>query len=153
MLFLFSLSIKASCTINCSFRYLYRVSVRQHDINVGTYSGSEIGTTTLFAPGGGLVYGNNQYQNVWTNTYTGNVIFCTGYELNEELGSYTYNDNSIIAIVKWNNGGVSVVTILNWSTKLKYLTEEELLIDNNTGESISGMNGNEKNTRYWEFNF
>src|SRR6201999_1803233 len=113
----------SACQVSCQFRYLYR-KYNQYQSS-GTYSGDQIGTTTLFGGGGVSVYGNSNYENVWTNTYSGDVVFRSGYELNEALGREQFNNNSIVAQIKWSNGGYSIVVLLKWTTNMKYLTEQE----------------------------
>lgn len=137
----------SACQINCSFRYLYR-KYYESNVNVGSYYGDQIGNNTLFAP-----TTSPNYIDVWTNTYQGSVTFRSGYEINEAMNNDFFNPRSIIATIQWSNGGYSIVVINKWHTNLKYITEQEVLYDNNTGNKINLITGNEKDERYWEFYF
>jgi hypothetical protein len=145
-LMLFFFTSFARCTISCNARYLHKV-YHPATPNAQGY-GSQIGTYTIFGTGT-----DAYYETVWSDRYTLNVEFYSGYELNEAAGETLFNEHSIIAIIKWRNGGYSVVAIKKWITNLKYVTEEEITLNNSTGEKIEQINGYDKEERYWEFNF
>ena len=143
----------AKCVITCDVRYLKRVYYDQ-STNVGNYYGDQVGSNTIYAPPGGLLYGNNKgYEDVWSKTYTTNVTFFSGYEANEFIGSQTYNDHSIIAIIKWDNGGSSCIVINKWITNMKYIDAKEVMYYNTTGEKIEVVYGQDAKDFWWEIEF
>lgn len=145
-LLIFGLKLHSECTISCRGRYAYQKTFTTPTEN-GSYSGSEIGTTTLYG-GGGYTYTSW----IWTNTYNLSVTFRSGYEINESDNKMSLPDNIIIATVHWSNGGYTNVLISRWTTNEKYMTEEELLFTTN-GESIYEMNGIDTERKSWEFYF
>ena len=122
--------------ILCRARYLY-----QRYNEPVYYKGSTIGNVLIR---------NGSYENVWSNTYNLNVKFFSGFELNESLNKQAFQDNSIIALVNWDNGGRSLIIIETWTTKLKYLTEIEIKY-NSDGVRISYITGYDTENRFWEF--
>jgi hypothetical protein len=140
-----STNIYAGTEIFCKARYLYQIY--HPPVPPAYYEGNIIGRIPIAGTGQ-----DAYYENVWSNTYTLNVKFFSGYELNEYYNQNSYNDNAIIAIVSWDDGGYSVITIENWVTNLKSITEEEIKYSSN-GERISSMIGYDKEGRYWEFYF
>ena len=141
------------CVINCNVRYLYRV-YHQNDVSVGTYYGSEIGSNTIYAPPAASLYQNNKtYEDIWSKTYSINVTFLSGYEANESLGESAYNEHSIIAVIKWSNGGSSCIILSKWVTNMKYINEQEVMYSNATSELIKDIYGKDKKDVWWEINF
>lgn len=149
LLFIFllipSIQVFGECTIHCSIRYVKKI---YHPPIPDSYvEGNIIGRQQLFGTGR-----DGYYENVWSNTYTINVKFYSGYELNELYGQTGLDDNSIVAMVNWDNGGTSFILINKnkWITKLKYVNEKEIKYDNATGERITKMDGYDKDGIYWE---
>jgi hypothetical protein len=144
LLFSFSNSI-GGCIINCKARYLYQV---YHPAIGPSYVGTPMGKIPLFESAR-----DAYYEKVWSNTYYLQIKFFSGYELNEAGNKSTFYYKSIIAIVDWDDGGHSVITLEKWTTNLKYVTEEEIRYNNITGEKIIEVFGYDKANYYWEIHF
>ena len=129
VLSLFTAPSFAYCIIKCDVRYL---TVQQGGVTIesqGKY---------------GLdVFGQRLTTYDWSNTYTVNVIFYSGSEANQ-LGYY-YSENAIIALIRWSDGGYTVIQIQRWTTQLEVITEQELSYDTygNKIEDISGIDTHE----------
>jgi hypothetical protein len=80
------------------------------------------------------------------------IMFFTGFELNDYSNKSNFDDNSIIGIVNWDNGGHSVIVIDEWVTDQKILDEKELKFTSN-GRKISKMKGYDSEGRYWDIEF
>jgi hypothetical protein len=126
----------AGCKINCNAHYLAKV---YHPPTY--YEGSTIGRILLTA---------GYYEDVWSETYHLTINFYSGYEINEEVNKEGYSNNSIYALINWNNGGHTLITIQKWTTNLKYITKEEVEYDNAIGTKISKLTGYDFENRYWE---
>jgi hypothetical protein len=144
-LLILSVQIFGECKLTCSIRYIKKIY--HPPVPIAYYEGSLVGRQPLFGSGR-----DGYYENVWSNTYTINVKFYSGYELNELYGQTGLDDNSIVAMVNWNNGGTSFILINKWVTKLKYINEKEIKYDNATEERITKMDGYDKDGIYWEIN-
>jgi hypothetical protein len=151
LLFIFllipSIHVFGECTILCSIRYVKKVY--HPPIPISYYESQTTGRVPLFGTGR-----DAYYESVWSNTYSINVKFYSGYELNEIYGQTGLDDNSIVAMVNWDNGGTSFILINKnkWVTKLKYVNEKEIRYDNATGERNVKMEGYDKDGIYWEIN-
>jgi len=99
---------------------------------------------------GKVLIRNGYYEKVWSNTYTLNVKFFSGFELNEYFNKQSFNANSIVALVSWDNGGHSLIIIKDWTTNLKYMTEREVKYTSK-GEKIDLITGYDLENRFWEF--
>lgn len=142
-----TIHVFGECTLLCSIRYVKKV---YHPPIADSYvEGSIIGRVQISGTGR-----EGYYENTWSNTYTINVKFYSGFELNELYGQTGLDDNSIVAMVNWDNGGTSFILINKnkWITKLKYVNEKEIKYDNATGERIPKMDGYDKDGIYWEIN-
>jgi len=128
----------AMTEILCKARYFY-----QRYNEPVYYEGSTIGKIPIR---------KGYYENVWSNTYTLNVKFFSGFELNEYYNQQSFNNNSIVALVSWNNGGHSLIIIKDWTTNLKYMTEKEVKYTSE-GEKINLITGYDLENRFWEFYF
>lgn len=135
--------MSAKCTIFCKSRYYI---TKSDPITVGTYSGDEIGETTIYAP----TAGSTSY---WSVLYSENVTFYSGYEFNQAVRVNYYNNFSIIAVINWNNGGQSVIELYKWKTELVHVDEKEIMYNNATGEKIPGVSGKDRDGRTWEIYF
>ncbi len=131
-LFLFSFSSFAVCTIRCNVRY-YPVATHE-----SYFSSKTTGRMPVYSG-----YGDD-----WSDTYTVDVSFYSGYELGDER----FDDNAIIAVIRWNNGGYSTIKIKGWTTKLKYMTREEALYDSH-GNPIKSENGYDTKNILWYIEF
>ena len=134
----------ASTQIFCRARYLSEIY--HPPVPPEYYYGSEIGSIPIAGTGS-----DGYYEKVWSNTFSLNLNFFSGYELNEYFNDNSFNDNSIVALVKWTNGGRSFITIESWTTGLKNITEDELKFTS-TGERIYNITGYDDDGRYWEIN-
>ena len=137
--------VSAGVEIFCQTRYLYQVY--HPPVEPQYWEGSVLGRVPIAGTGR-----DGYYEDVWSSLYSINVNFFSGFEVNEYYNSIQYDNNAIIAVVKWQNGGRSVVEIENWYTNQKYLTEDEIKYSSN-GQRIYEMNGFDKEGRYWEFYF
>src|SRR4051812_46343851 len=109
---LLSILTHAECTILCRVKYYHKI---YHEATPNATMKTEtLGTQPIFGTGR-----DAYYEDVWSNTYTLNVSFYSGYEFNDTR----FEINDIIAIVKWNGGGYSTIKIEGWSTDTKYITE------------------------------
>ncbi len=142
-LVLTSIDALASTVITCRVRYQQEVYVPPKP--PAYYRGNIIGSVPI--PGSGR---DGYYKQEWSNTFTIDVKFFSGYELNEHYNRRLYDDKSIIARVNRRSGGYSEIVIKGWFTNLKYLTEEEIRY-NSRGQRISYMTGYDKEGRLWEF--
>ncbi len=115
---------------NVNARYLV---YKAPEIKAGQYSGSKIGTHTIYTPGSATYS--------WSNTYNLETVFCTGFELNEEYNS-NYENKRIYAVVKWTNGGNSVV-------KTEYTIDKEVLMIEDMN-NINKITGKDSEGRSWE---
>lgn len=127
----------------CKVRYFHKIY--HPAVAPATGYGSEIGTYTI--PGTGS---DAWYEDVWSNTYTLKVKFFSGYELNDHYNNSAFNDNAIVALVTWDNGGYTFIVIKGWTTSLQVMTEAEVKY-NTKGERISYMTGYDNEKRFWEF--
>jgi hypothetical protein len=148
LLFFVSFFIAAGeCTITCKARYLHRVF---HPPVPPAYTESKtLGRFPLAGTGS-----DGYYENVWSNTYILNVQFYSGLEFKASSVLYSnFEDNAIVALVKWNDGGSSLIVIENWTTKLKTINQKEVMYDDKTGKKIPKITGYDKEGRFWEFYF
>jgi hypothetical protein len=144
-LFISSIQIFGECTLLCNIRYFKRV---YHPPIPDSYVETKtLGRQKIFGTGK-----EGYYENTWSNTYTINVKFYSGYELNELYEQSGLDNNSIVAMVNWDNGGTSIILINKWITKLKYIDEKEIKYNNATGERITKIDGYDKDGIYWEIN-
>lgn len=137
-----SISSKGAVEIYCSARYQYEVY--HPAVPPSYYEGPTIGKVPIAGTGR-----NAYYEKVWSNTYTFNISFFSGYELNEYYGKTAYNANSIIAFINWPGGGTEFVIIKGWYTTLKYMTENEMKYSG-TGEPIYSYAGYDSQNRLWK---
>jgi|JI10StandDraft_1071094.scaffolds.fasta_scaffold1016466_1 hypothetical protein len=137
-----SISAKAAVEIFCSARYQYQIYHPEEP--PAYYEGPTIGKVPI-AGTGRKAY----YETVWSNTYSFNISFYSGYELNEYYGKTAYNANSIIAFINWPSGGTEFVIIKDWYTSLKYMTENEIKYTT-TGERIYDLIGYDSENRLWQ---
>jgi hypothetical protein len=142
-LLILSVHVFGECTLLCSIRYVKKV---YHPPITDSYvEGNIIGRQQLFGSGR-----DSYYENVWSPTYTINLKFYSGYELNELYGQTGLDDKSIVAMVKWDNGGTSFIIINKWVTGMRYINEKEIKFNNATGERIAKIDGYDKDGAYWE---
>lgn len=134
--------VYGGCVISCQARYIYEI---YHEPTPPAYFYGPLGGVTFAGTGT-----DGYYEKKWSNWYTLNIEFYSGYELDEASGYNNFNDNSIIAIMNWRDGGHSVITLEKWYTQMKYITKEEVMYDNNSGQRISVLNGYDKKKYYWE---
>jgi hypothetical protein len=142
---LFNINLFAATQILCKARYLYKV---YHPATPPSYYEGKI-TGKIPIPGTGT---DAYYEKKWSNNYTLNIMFFSGYELNELLNEDAFNDNSIIAAIEWNNGGYSTIIIKGYKTDLKSMTIKGIKYDKD-GEIISKMTGYDEEGRFWEIYF
>jgi len=145
-LILVTLQSFGECTICCKIRYLS--NIYHPAVSESYYEGSIVGRVPIAGTGSAAYY-----QKAWSNTYTMNIKFYSGYELNEKYGNSGLDDKSIVAMINWSNGGTSFVLINKWTSTLKYINEKEVKYYNATGESIPKIDGYDKDGRYWEIYF
>ena len=126
----------AGCTITCRAHYLTKV---YHPPTY--YKGDILGQ---------MILTEGYSEDVWSNTYTLNINFFSGFELNESIEQEKFTNNSIYAFINWENGGHTLIEIQKWKTNLQHITEEEVEYDNATGVKISKLTGNDFENRYWE---
>ncbi len=139
LLILTGISSYCTCTIKCKAQYKYRVLHKSAPPSITT---KMLGTIPIFAGS------NDYYEEKITEVYQMELIFCSGYEYNEYQSKKIYNDNSIIAIVKWSNGGFSEILISNWTTEMKYIDEKEVIYDSN-GNRLYKITGVDNEERIW----
>jgi hypothetical protein len=137
---LFSVTAFADCIITCHARY----AVLKYD---GTHL-DEIQTPSKFGELGVVTQGQGYYYE-WSNTYLLNIHFYSGYELNHGTGRTLFNDNAIIAVVSWSDGGYSTIVIDKWTTQLQYETEQDILYDDATGLRNQSYDGKDLDGRIW----
>lgn len=130
ILVLVNITSFAECVITCTAKYW-----------------EESKTETTIGASGMALY--NEIPAQWSNSYTVNIYFYSGYECNQALGYEAYNNHSIIGIIKWDNGGASVITIKGWTTNLQEMTEDEVRYDT-FGNTISSMKGYDTHGTLWE---
>lgn len=140
---LFSNLLVGGTEIHCKTRYYYK---KYHKPIPPAYSETQTLGRHPIAGTGRKGY----YENKWSNTYSLNVKFYSGYELNKFYNSSSYNNNSIVAIVSWTNGGQSFIVMKRWFTNLKVMTENEIKFNTN-GERVRKMTGYDSKNRLWEF--
>lgn len=80
------------------------------------------------------------YETAWSKNYTLYVSFYSGEYLKEISSKYSFNDNEIIAIIEWKDGGASVIRVNNYTSKYKEI------ISLSKGIQLTGYDQNE---RYW----
>lgn len=148
LLFLFPLSPFAECTIRCKVNYLISDQPQNKSVIIGYTPGvGRYGKSPIISGSGSLPpYSTDN--SVWSDKYIVDASFYSGYELNNEK----YPDNAIVAIIKWSNGGFSTIQISKWSTKLKYMTENEVLYDSNNNR-ITQMLGYDSENKLWKIEF
>lgn len=129
--------------ILCKVRYFHKIY--HPPVPPFYYEGSEIGKVPILETGRA-----GYYEDVWSSTYTLKVKFFSGYELNQHYNNSFFNDNAIVALVTWGNGGYTFIVIKGWFTKLEVMTEDEIKF-NTKGERISYMTGYDNESRFWEF--
>lgn len=121
----------ASIVIKCNVRY-QSTEYREPTY----YEGTIIGKQTITS---------GYYENVWSSYYLMDVMFYSGEEANKILGKYAFNSNSIVAIIKWSNGGSSIITIRQ-TTQSKTLSSIDF-------ENIYKLDGIDSEQRRWEIKF
>lgn len=126
--------------ITCTARYSYEVYHEPQPDKI--VSSGMLGSRTRYGTGT-----DGYYEKVWSNTYTLNIVFASGQELNEALNTDVYKNQSIIAIVEWNNGGVSIIEINEWTTH-KEITKESFY--DQYGNKIQKMTGYDQKGRFWQ---
>ena len=115
-------------------KYIYEV---YHEGEAATYfEGRYIGRRELTAAT------PSYYEKVWSKLYWLHVSFYSGIQSNKKFGKESFEDNQIICIVHWDNGGKSFIEIENYTINVEQITEE----------SISGLTleGYDRDGRYWE---
>jgi len=135
----------AGCSLYCKVKYYYEVTQQEARVTQQGYS-SEGFSAPTYAASGTMPYANSKY--VESDIYTVTVNFYSGFELNEYYGKYYYKNNSIIAIINWDNGGSSFILINDWITNLKYVNENEIKYNEN-GQRIYNMYGSDNNNIFW----
>ena len=144
ILFLFgillvSLCSNASVVIHCNVRY--QKTVASSPLVGYSASGDPI-----------FVEKRSNVEKVWSDTYSVDVYFFSGKELNERINSSSYSENSIIAVIIWSDETASYITISRWITDLDYITENEVKY-NSEGGRIYSMNGYDSGRTLWELSF
>jgi len=139
---IFSINTKAAVEIFCSARYQYEIYHPEEP--PAYYEGPTIGKVPI-AGTGRKAY----YEKVWSNSYSLNIQFYSGYELNEYYGKSRYKETSIIAFVNWPNGGSAFIIISRWTTNLKYITEKEIKYASN-GDRLHNLSGYDNKNRLWQ---
>ena len=81
------------------------------------------------------------YETAYSTRYNLYISFYSGEYLNDLTNSYKYNDNNIISIIEWKNGGASVIKVDNYTTNVKEIT--------NLTKGIT-LTGYDQEQRYWE---
>jgi hypothetical protein len=117
----------------CRFRYSYKVN----SINKGSYSGSVIGSGNIYVPQ------SASSETVWSTTYSANIYFFAGTELNNQNNNSIADVRSIYAFVKWSNGGISCVKINNVTIYSENFTKSDI--------NTSTLTGYDNDGRYFEF--
>jgi hypothetical protein len=136
LFFVFILQIKQSLCqqkILCQAQYKYQI---YHPGKQATYyEGSRIGRQ-MITPAV-----DPYYETAYSTRYNLYISFYSGEYLNELTNSYKYNDNNIISIIEWKNGGASVIKVDNYTTNVKEIT--------NLTKGIT-LTGYDQEQRYWE---
>jgi len=132
----------ASVLIPCQVRYQ---SVVRPSVVLGN-TVTSMGNSPIVVENGGYIH------NAWSNLYSVDVVFFSGKEFNEAANSFIYNENSIIGLIKWDNGGYSRIVISDWVTNLHYITEREVKYSSN-GFRIYVVTGYDEDRRKWELSF
>ncbi|HUW06403.1 MAG TPA: hypothetical protein VMW01_09080 [Williamwhitmania sp.] len=146
-IFLFALiglrNLSASVVIQCSARYQSEVV----DKNPVGYCETPIfGRTPIFVSHSG------SKKMVWSDYYSVEIVFFSGKEFNEGVNSVVYNENSIIAVIKWSNGGYTSITISDLVTNLDYMTDNEIKF-NPDGSRRYYLQGYDSDRHLWELSF
>ncbi len=89
---------------------------------------------------------------VWSNTYSVDVYFFSGKEMNKNTNYLSYKENSIIALIKWSDEKITCITISQWVTNLDYITENEVKY-NSQGGRIHRMEGYDSDRTLLEIYF
>ena len=116
----------------CYARYKYQV---YHPGKPATYyEGSYIGRQ-IISPAE-----DAYYETVWSKNYNLHVSFYSGEYLKEISSNYSFNDDEIIAIIEWRDGGVSFIRVNNYISKNKEISVMS------KGIKLTGYDQDE---RYW----
>lgn len=145
MILLSSTKGYAETEIVCNARYLYEIYHKP--VPPAYHNSKTLGSVPIAGTGR-----NGYYEKVWSKTYNLKVNFFSGYEINNYTKKKNFNDNSIIAVVRWDNGNFSVITLENRKTNLKSITEDEIKF-NYKGERNSSVTGYDNKGNYWKFFF
>lgn len=138
-------SLFSSCVIFCNAKYTYKVYHKATP--PAYYEGPTIGRVPIFGTERKAYYSTEV-----SEMYSLNITFASGYEFNEVLNEIKYNPSDIIAIVKWNNGGSSIIVLDNFYTTMNYVNEQEIIFENSTKKRIYQLNGVDLDGRIWEIN-
>ena len=115
-------------------KYQYDV---YHEPEPATYfEGRYIGKRELAAAQPGYT------EQVWSPEYWLDVSFYSGRELYEKFGRQDFEDNKIICIVFWSNGGNSEVEVENYvinTKEIRYENIEGLILE-----------GHDREGRFWK---
>jgi hypothetical protein len=82
------------------------------------------------------------YEDKWSDVYTLTVSVFTGEYINELLNNNSYENNTILCLIKWDSGGVSFIKVNNYTYPNKLITEE--------GLGKIKLTGYDKKNNYWE---
>jgi len=83
-------------------------------------------------------------QQGWSKSYTVNVIFITGSELNTATKTYNYSDYSVYGVIFWGEGQATVIKI---ST---YLGCGDIVDEQCINGSILNLTGTDQDGDEWE---
>ena len=135
-LFLFSVPyVNSQVKLNCYAQYQYEI---YHPEKPATYyQGSYIGNSMITQGKPGY------YETKWSDLYQLEISFFSGEMLNEYYDTNRYNSDGIFAIVKWNNGGVSFISINNYTINSKEIIESSF-------QSGTILKGKDQDNRNWE---
>ena len=140
MLLLLSKASFSDCIINCTAFY----KVLEYD---GTHLQTIQGGGSL--PELAIVTQGQGYYWHESERYRLDIHFYSGYELNKGTGQQMFNDNAIIAVVAWSDGGYSTIVLSNVITHLKYERVDDILYDDNTGLRNYSYEGKDLDGRIW----
>lgn len=82
------------------------------------------------------------YEEKWSDVYTLTVTVVTGEYINELLNINSYENNTILCLIEWDSGGVSLIEVNNYTYPNKIITEE--------GLGIIKLTGYDKKNNFWE---
>lgn len=80
----------------------------------------------------------------WSDGYTVDVNFLTGYELNDATSSFNYNSYSVYAVIFWGDGEASVIKLSGYLSCGSEATQRCI------SSSYGSLTGEDQSGRQWK---